>query len=361
MIWQGRSLVLMASNDYLGLARDPRLARAAGRAALGEGAGSGASPLVSGWLPTLRGLERDLAQFEQAGKCMVFPSGFAANLAAVTAMAGPGDLILSDEMNHASLIDGCRLSRATVHIYRHRDVQHAAELATRHRSSHRRLLLVTDSVFSMDGDQAPLAELEDLALRMEGILLVDEAHATGVLGPFGRGLALDACAKLAKMPGRLARVGTLSKALGAQGGFLLGDSGLIRLVVNRGRSYLFSTALAPAVAGAARMGLRVAEKEPWRRQKVQELARGLRAALREKGFDPGEGDAPIIPVILGEADRAVAWSRALSEAGYLVPAIRYPSVPEGKARLRITLSAHLDHKDVDSLVVVLADLARRGV
>lgn len=360
VIWRGKSVLPFASNDYLGLAHDPRLARAALRAIRRQGTGAGASPLVTGWLPSLRSLERDLAAWECAEKALVFPSGFQANLAAISALAGPEDLILSDALNHASLIDGCRLSKATVRVYRHADPDHAEELARAHRSRHRRLLVVTDSVFSMDGDTAPLERLANLVLNQEGMLLVDEAHATGVMGPEGAGLAHTLAPRFEREKGLLIRTGTLSKALGSQGGFIAGSRDLIRWLVNGARGYLFSTALAPANAAAARAGLRIAGQEPWRRGKVLGLAALLRTKLGEAGFSALPGTAPIVPVVLGQPRRAIAWSEILGKAGFLVPAIRYPSVPRAGARLRITLSAAHSEGEVLELAHELATLNRSG-
>lgn len=360
VIWKKRSILLFASNDYLGLARDPRLARSAGSAARKEGSGSGASPLVSGWLPSLRALEKELASFEQADRALVFPSGFSANLAAITSLAAKGDLILSDELNHASLIDGCRLSRASVRVYRHADADHAGTLAREHLPGHRRLLVVTDSVFSMDGDSAPLEALAEITRRHQGLLVVDEAHATGVMGTNGRGLAQTVEGCLKDSPGSLVRLGTLSKALGAQGGFIAGDKGLASWLVNKGRSYLFSTALAPAAAAAGRRGLKIALAEPWRREKVLGLAALFREKLAETGFPVLPGTSPIVPVILGDSRRAVAWSNALVERGFLVPAIRPPSVPRGGARLRVTFSAAHEIADVLDLAANLGALRQSG-
>ena len=359
VFWHGHSLVLFASNDYLGLSRDPRLAQAAIEALRRDGAGAGASPLVSGWLPQLRALERELACLKGTGGALVFSSGFAANLAAVASLAGPGDLILSDALNHASLIDGCRLSRASVIVYRHGDASHALELAAKHRSEYRRLLVVTDSIFSMEGDTAPLAELADLVLQHDGRLLVDEAHATGVLGEGGSGLARALCAKLAGQNNRLVQMGTLSKALGSQGGYVAGSPGMVRWLVNRGRSYLFSTALAPAGAGAARAALRLLASEPWRRDKVLGLATRLRQRLADEGIATVPGQAAIVPIVVGDASRAVAWSHELATAGFLVPAIRPPSVPQGASRLRVSLTALLDNGDVDGLALELGRMYRR--
>jgi len=241
--WQGREFLNFSSNDYLGLAGDPRLAIAASRAARRYGCGAGASALVSGYLPPLRKLERELAAWEGQEAALVFSSGFAANLAVVSTLAGDSDAIFSDAWNHASLIEGCRLSRASTSVYRHTDLGHLTALLRSKGSAARRRFIVTDSVFSMDGDLAPLRELLELAEQFDAMVVLDEAHATGVIGEHGRGVTdlLSASAKLE----RLIKVGTLSKALGAQGGFVVGSRTLIDYLINFARPYVFSTALAP--------------------------------------------------------------------------------------------------------------------
>lgn len=353
VIWKGRPLVNFASNDYLGLARDPRLARAAGRAQRRHGTGAGASPLVSGWLPVHRALERDLAAHAGTESSIVLPSGFAANLAAVTALAGHEDLIVSDALNHASLIDGCRLSRARVLVFRHGDAQSADELLSLHRGAARRAWIVTDTVFSMDGDEAPLAELAHVARRHDAGMIVDEAHATGVLGPQGRGLAAELPADA--VPAGVVRVGTLSKALGAQGGFVAADGGTIRWLVNHGRAYMFSTALAPGSAAAARAALRVVHAEQERRDRVLALAERVRSRLAALGQKLA-GRSPIIPIIAGDERRAMAWAGHCLERGLLVPGIRHPSVPFGQARLRVSLSAIHSDADISGLEEAIASL-----
>ena len=353
VIWKGRVLVNFASNDYLGLARDPRLARAAARAQRRHGAGAGASPLLSGWLPVHRALERELAGHAGTESSIVMPSGFAANLAAVTALAGPDDLIVSDALNHASLIDGCRLSRAQVRVFRHADAQSADEMLARHRGGARRAWIVTDSVFSMDGDEAPLAELARVARRHDAGMIVDEAHATGVLGPEGRGLAADLPADA--VPCGVVRVGTLSKALGAQGGFVAADRGTIRWLVNQGRAYMFSTALAPGSAAAARAGLRVAHAEPERRGRVLALAERIKSSLAAMGRKTA-GRSPIVPIIAGDERRALSWANHCLNLGLLVPGIRHPTVPMGQARLRVSLSAIHADADISGLEEAIASL-----
>ncbi len=351
----GRVLVNFSSNDYLNLAADPRLARAAARAAWRWGCGAGASPLVSGHLPPHRALERDLARFEGTEAALVFSSGFAANLAVVGSLAGREDAVFSDERNHASLIDGCRLSRAAVHVYRHADAGHLHDLLRRHGGAARRRLIVTDGLFSMDGDLAPLADLADLAERHDCLLVIDEAHATGVLGERGRGAAELLLRETFPGAGRLIKVGTLSKALGSQGGFVCGPRRLVRWLVNHARPYVFSTALAPPAAAAARRALAVIAAEPEGRARLQELASGLRQGLRAAGWPETASRCQIVPVLVGDARAAVTLSEALRERGLLVPAIRPPSVPHGTARLRVSLGAGHTEADVAGLVRALEE------
>jgi len=345
----GRSYLNFASNDYLDLATDPRLAVAAARAARRYGTGAGASPLVSGYLPPLRALERSVAQWEETEAALVFSSGFAANLSLLATLAGREDVVFSDAWNHASLIDGCRLSPARVHVYRHADLNHLADLLHNEGRQARRRLIVSDSVFSMDGDLAPLAGLLELAERYDCLLVLDEAHATGVLGAQGRGVT-DLLPADTLGRERLIKVGTLSKALAAQGGFVCGPRRLIRYLINHARPYIFSTALAPPSAAAARRAVAVVVAEPERRGRLLALANQLGEQLRERGFTVGASCCQIVPVIVGASTAALALSARLQEQGLLVPAIRPPSVPPGTARLRISLTAGHTEKDVEQLV-----------
>jgi len=351
----GRRCRNFSSNDYLGLAQDPRLARAASRAARREGCGAGASPLVSGYLPALRSLERRLARWEGAESALVFSSGYLANIAVLTALAGQEDALFSDAWNHASLIDGSRLSRASIHVYRHADLDHLADLLRTQGASARRRILLSDSVFSMDGDLAPLAGLLELAERFDALVVLDEAHATGVLGEHGRGLA-DLMPPGTPGMTRLIRVGTLSKALGCQGGFICGPQTLISWLINHARPYIFSTALAPPTAAAAQRAVALVQSEPWRRHHLLWLAEQLRGALTRLGYRVGVSHCQIVPVLVGDPNQAVALSRALQHQGLLVPAIRPPSVPEGTARLRISLSAGHSAEDLACLVDALIQL-----
>jgi 8-amino-7-oxononanoate synthase len=349
----GRELVNFSSNDYLNLAAEPRLARAAARAARRYGCGAGASPLVSGHLRPLRRLERDLAAWEGTEAALVFASGYAANLAAVSAVAGRADAVFSDELNHASLIDGCRLSRARVFVYHHGDLDHLHDLLRRQGPAARRRLIVTDTVFSMEGDLAPLAGLVELAGRHDALLLIDEAHATGVLGAAGRGLT-ELLPAGRYDPDRVIKVGTLSKALGAQGGFVCGGRRLVEYLVNCARPYVFSTALAPPSAAAAREAVSIVRAEPERRRHLLALAEQLRGGLRALGYPASGSRCQIVPLLVGAAGAAMRLSGRLEERGLLVPAIRPPSVPAGTARLRISLTAGHTAEDVRRLVAALA-------
>jgi 8-amino-7-oxononanoate synthase len=338
-------LVNFSSNDYLNLAADRRLARAAARAAKKYGTGAGASPLISGLLPPLRKLERDLARWEGTEAALVFPSGFAANLAVVSAVAGREDAIYSAEHNHASLIDGCRLSRASTHIYR--NLNHLAELLRKGRSARRRVI-VTDTVFSMDGNLAPLADLIGLAETHDCLLVLDEAHATGVLGDTGTGLT-ELVPEAKRAGSRVIKVGTLSKALGSQGGFVCGTQMQINWLLNHARPYIFSTALTPTAAAAARRAIAIVETEPKRRRHLHRLTARLGHRLAALGLGSAHPQTPIVPIIVGDARRALELSEKLQERGLLVPAIRPPSVPEGSSRLRISLTAGHTSEDVERL------------
>lgn len=345
----GRRLVNFASNDYLGLAGDPRVAQALRAATEDVGCGAGASPLVVGYHQRHARLEAALAAFEGTEAALVFGSGYAANVGVVTALVGADDAVFSDQWNHASLIDGCRLSRAHTHVFRHADVEHLRELLAASGNARRRLIL-TDGLFSMDGDAAPLADLCELADEFDAMLLVDEAHATGVLGPTGRGAA-EACGVTQRID---VRVGTLSKALGAVGGFVAGRRSLIEWLVNRARPYVFSTALPPALAAAAKTALDVACAEPQRRRALDERAARLRQALQAGGWDLGRSTSQIVPLIVGSAERALELSTRLAATGVYVPAIRPPSVPMGQSRLRISLTAAHTDAMLDGLLTALA-------
>jgi 8-amino-7-oxononanoate synthase len=349
---RGASLVNFASNDYLGLAADPRLVAAAAEACRAEGVGRGAAPLVCGRANAHAELERRLAAFEGAEAALLFPSGFAANAGTIPALVDRGDAIFADAKNHASLIDGCRLARADTHVYPHRDIDELAALLRKH-SGARRKLIVTDTLFSMDGDVAPLTEIGALSAEHGAMLLLDEAHATGVFGAQGRGLA-EAC-DLERIvgPDALIRIGTLSKALGAAGGFVVGSRDLIQWLANRARSYVFSTAQPAATSAAALVALDVVTSEPWRRTQLLATAERVRSQLREQGWELGASASQIVPILVGSPARALELAAQLREAGYWVPAIRPPSVPPGESLLRLSLTAGHTPEMIDGLLAAL--------
>jgi 8-amino-7-oxononanoate synthase len=338
VVIDGVSLVHFGSNDYLGLAADPRLAQAVIAATQRDGWGSGASPLITGHGERHRQLEQQLADFEGTEAALLFTSGFAANAGTIAALVGPGDVVYSDRKNHASLWDGCRLSRADVRVYHHNDVQHLESLLTKaadHSAQSKRRLIVTDTLFSMDGDLAPLEELVELAERFDAMLMVDEAHATGVFGRHGRGVA-EHLGVEDRVP---IRIGTLSKALGSIGGFVVGRRKLIEWLVNRARPYIFSTATPAPVAAAAMAALDIVRDEPQRREQLLAQASALRDTLRRLGWNVGNSASQIIPVMVGEPGRAVELAQQLRDQGFFVPAIRPPTVPDGEACLRISLTS----------------------
>lgn len=347
----GQELINFSTNDYLGLAADPRLTEAVRSALDGQGWGAGASPLISGHSDLHRRLEEKLAEFEQTEAALVFPSGFAANAGTIAALVGPGDVVFTDRKNHASLLDGCRLSRADMKVYPHNDWQRLDRLLSQD-SGHGRRLIVTDSLFSMDGDVTPLAHLADVAERHKAMLMIDEAHATGVFGASGRGVA-----EAQNVESRVeVRVGTLSKALGSHGGYVVGERRLIDWLVNRARPYVFSTAAPAAVAAASLAAMDIVVHEPERRTKLLERAADLRRRLANLGWSVGDSVSQIIPVVVGEAEAAVQLSARLREIGMFVPAIRPPTVPKGEACLRISLSYSHASEMIDQLVDGLGDV-----
>ncbi len=349
----GRPLLSFCSNDYLGLAAHPALREAAARSLATTGVGAGSARLVAGAYPEHRALEAALATWLATPAALLFPTGYQANVGLITALAGPDDLLVSDAANHASLIDGCRLSRARIAIYPHGDVS-AAHAALATPGPFRRRFLITESLFSMDGDTAPLTELAAAARATDAALLVDEAHALGVLGPAGAGLA--AAARIRPF----ATVGTLGKALGAAGGFVAGDQVLIDTLVNRARTFIFTTAAPPSIAAAALAGLELARgpEGDERRRALAQNIRLLQSTLPGRRHQPPgpSGPSPIVPILLGTPAAAVAVALALHERGFFVPAIRPPTVPEGTARLRVTLSAAHTEADVTALAAALAPL-----
>ncbi len=355
VVIDGRAYINFSSNDYLGLAADPRLAAAVTRTVEEEGWGSGASPLVTGRGELHAQLEDALAKFEQTEAALLFPTGFSANCSSIPALVEREDYVFSDSKNHASIIDGCRLSGAHVEIYRHNDVDHLrSKLESAPRNSRR--LVVTDGLFSMDGDFAPLDRLAALATDYDAMLMVDEAHATGVIGEHGRGV----CEVFGVEEKVSLRVGTLSKSLGSCGGFVVGQRRLIELLRNRARAYVFSTATPAAAARAGLAALEIVRSEPQRRVQLRQHAEQLRERLESAGLNIGTSRSQIIPVILGDARRAMSLAQQLRERGLLVPAIRPPSVPVGEALLRISLSYLHSREMIETLAVAVCSLASDG-
>jgi 8-amino-7-oxononanoate synthase len=347
---RGRRLVNLCSNDYLGLAGDPRVMRAAAEAALSEGAGAGASRLVAGDLPIHGRLEAALAGLHRAEAALLFNSGYHANAGVPPVLVGRDDAVFSDELNHASIIDGALLSRATLHRYGHGD---AGELETLlERSTARRKLVITDAVFSMDGDAAPLAALVDACDRHGAMLYVDEAHAVGVLGPTGAGLA----EQLGLKHRVDVEMGTLGKALGAFGAYVAGEGRLRELLLTRARTFVFTTALPPAACGAALAALEIVRTEPERRARLQALIAQLKAGLLARGFDVSRVVSPIFPVVLGSEGRALAAAAGLRERGFYVRAIRPPTVPRGTSRLRVALTAGHEPAQLDAFLGALDEV-----
>jgi 8-amino-7-oxononanoate synthase len=351
----GRQLLLMCSNDYLGLASHPALTNAAIKALERHGFGSGASRLVSGTSGLHIELERRIAAFKGTESALVFNSGYAANTGVIPAIAAEGDVILSDSLNHASIIDGCRLSRASVLVYRHRDLDHVEELLKKSGNAKRRLI-VTDSVFSMDGDIAPLSGLAALAQQYNALLMVDDAHATGVLGRSGRG----STAHFGLGQEVHIQMGTLGKAFGSFGAYIAGSRELIDYLVNRARSFLFSTALPPSVCAASIAAISIIERQPELLQSLwinrNRFVKGLQALF----LNIAATETPIVPILVGSSQKALRASQTLFDHGIYASAIRPPTVPEGSARIRTTVTAAHSHQDIDHALDVFGKMTREG-
>jgi 8-amino-7-oxononanoate synthase len=344
----GDGVLDLAGNDYLGLSRHPEVVAGAAAAAAEWGTGSTGSRLVTGSTALHAGLEDDLAAFTGAGAALVTASGYAANLAVVPALAGADDLVVSDAHVHASLVDACRLSRARVEVVPHRDVPAVDRVLAA--GGYRRALVVTDSVFSVDGETAPVAALHDVARRHGAVLVVDEAHALGVVGPGGRGVV--AAAGLAGEPDVVVTA-TLSKALGSQGGVVLADPAVVDHLVDTARTVIFDTALAPPSAGAARAALGLLAADPGLPLRARGVAGELAAVTRDRGYEVSPPEAAVVGVRVGPPERAVALAEALLQHGVRVGVFRPPSVPDGVSRLRLTGRADLGGAAVESFATAL--------
>jgi len=347
-------VINFCSNDYLGLANHPLVVGAFRDAVEKYGVGSGASHLVTGHGPEHEALEEAFAAFTGRAKALVFSTGYMANMGVIAALADQNATLVSDKLNHASLIDGCRLSGATSLRYRHTDAAHASELLAAVDPEIDTRMLITDGVFSMDGDLAPLPELARAARQTGAWLMVDDAHGLGIVGATGRGTCEHFGLTAGDVP---VLVGTFGKAFGTFGAFVAGDSDLIDFLIQKSRTYIYTTALPPALAAATRAALEVSQRESWRREKVLALVQRLRRGLPElfpelRDLVPG---STIVPVVVGDAQRALAVSKALESKGFLVTAIRPPTVPAGTSRLRVTLSAAHEEAQVDALIAALRE------
>ena len=349
----GHTVILLSSNNYLGLATHPAVVEAAVEATRQYGAGSGASRLVCGTLTPHEELETALARFNDTEATLTFAAGYLANISAVPALIGKDGLILADRLCHASLIDGCRLSGATFRVYHHRDMNHLEQLLTR-RTSDKPTLIVTDGVFSMDGDIAPMRDIALLGERYGAAVYVDDAHGTGILGETGRG-TLEHCHVESRVPYHM---GTLSKAIGSAGGYLAGSAEFIAYLVNTCRAFTYTTAPTPASAAAATAALRVIRQEPERRARLWRNRDRLAQGLSGLGFRLAASESPILPVIVGDPDRAMTLAHTLLTLGVYAPAIRPPTVPASTSRIRLTITADHTDEHIDQALAALAQAGR---
>jgi glycine C-acetyltransferase len=352
--FDGRDVVNLASNNYLGLANHPRMNEAAARAARQLGAGTGAVRTIAGSMAMHRELEERFAAFKHAEDALMFQSGFTSNAGTVAAILTKEDVIVSDQLNHASIIDGARLSRAEIKVFPHKDASAADALLAETKREGRRQLLITDGVFSMDGDIAPLPDLVEVAEKHGAIMMIDDAHASGVLGAGGAG-TVDHFG----LHGRVdIQVGTLSKAIGVLGGFIAGSRHLIEWLQNRGRPYLFSTSAPPAVVAACIEALDIIRDEPERLERLWSNTRRFKAGLHDLGFDTGASETPITPVITGDEEKTQAFARRLFEEGVFTPAIVFPTVAKGRARVRTIVTAEHSDEDLQEALDVFGRVGR---
>jgi glycine C-acetyltransferase/8-amino-7-oxononanoate synthase len=352
MSFNGLETLVFASNDYLGLANHPYLKQAACQAIEKFGVGAGASRLISGTLTPHHALEQDLADFFRAEASLILSSGYATNIGIIPSLIAPDGLILADRLCHASLIDGCRLSRATLRVFRHNSINHLESLLAK-RAPARPTLIVTEGVFSMDGDLAPLPDLIRLAEEFNATLLIDDAHGTGVMGPTGRG-TIEHWA--VKSP-RILHMGTLSKALGTGGGFITGSKDLIAYLINTSRSFMYSTAPPPAMAAAAQIALHLIQQEPERRTRLWQNRDHMYQGLTSMGCQMTRTQSSILPIIVNDPGLALEMSQQLRKKGVFIPAIRPPTVPKGTSRLRITVTAS---HSIEQIEMALAAIQQVG-
>jgi 8-amino-7-oxononanoate synthase len=349
----GREVLNFSSNNYLGLANHPKLAAAAKDAIDRYGCGAGASRLISGNMTLHEELEQRLAEFKGTEAALVFNSGFQANTGILPALAGEGDAIFSDALNHASIIDGCRLARAKTYVFQHCDVDHL-EALLKQAERCRRKLIVTESIFSMDGDQAPLRAIVELAERFGAWVMVDEAHSTGLYGTTGAGVV----AQLELGDRVVVQMGTLGKALGGFGAYVAGSRALCDVLINRCRSFIFTTALPPAVMAMAIASIDLVQREPERRQTLWQNCRSMMTGLRSLGFQMGETASPILPLLVGEAVPCMRLSERLLERGIFAQGIRPPTVPHGTSRLRIAMMATHTQAHIERALEVFKEVSK---
>ena len=349
----GKDAIHLAGSDYLGLACHPRLKKAACEATMRYGCGVAAARLISGNHDLYPQLETRLARFKQAEAALLFSTGYQANLGVISALIDSHDVVFSDALNHASIVDGCRLSRARFKIFPHNDLDTLARLLERERSTGRRLIVV-DGLYSMDGDVAPLAQIVKLAERYDCLTMVDDSHGIGVLGETGRGTA-----EAAGVLGRIdIETGSLAKALGGFGAYVVGRRTVIEYLVNRARPFIFTCAMPPAVLAAVLEALDVVEQEPERRQRLWDNTRHMRAGLHEIGFEVSPSGTQIIPLMVGEPERAMRFCQELLDRGVFAQGIRYPSVPRGTERIRLTVTASHSKADLDTALTALDEAGR---
>jgi len=358
--YDGRKVINLASNNYLGLANDPRLIEAALAATRKFGVGSGAVRTIAGTMRIHMDLEEKIARFKNVEACVVFQSGFTANAGAVSSILGKEDFILSDELNHASIIDGARLSRARILVFRHKDAAHCEELLKEVANEPGKKLVITDGVFSMDGDIGPVDKLAALAEKYGAIMMVDDAHASGVLGRNGRG-SVDHFGMHGKVD---VQVGTLSKAIGCLGGYVCGTRDLIDYLYHRARPFLFSTSHPPAVAAACMAAFDILEREPERIERLWANTRYFQGELKRAGFNVGgvttpASETPIKPIIIGDGRATMEFSRALFEEGVMGTGIAFPTVPEGKARIRLILTSEHTKAQLEQALEIIERVAKR--
>ena len=356
----GKEVILLSSNNYLGLANHPELKEAAAFALKKYGTGACASRLIAGNMEIHEELEKRIAGFKGCRSALVFSTGYMANIGLITSLANKGDLILSDELNHASVIDGCMLSKAELHVYPHKDIKGMEDILSKVGpcsaiSGYKRTIIVTDGVFSMDGDITPLTGVLDAAKEYNAIVIVDDAHATGVLGESGKGTAEHFGIK----DDRIIHMGTFSKALGSLGGYVAGSKVLVEYLRNTARSFVYSTALPPSVCAASIAAIEVLEKEPSIRKRLWRNVSGFKNGLIDLGYDIMESQTQIIPILIGDATLTVEFAKALFEKGVYAPGIRPPTIPEGKSRIRTSLMASHTDEQINMVLDVFKSEGRR--